>query len=294
MIDPKTKYVCIVGPTASSKTELAIRLAERFNGEIVCADSRTIYKGMDIGTAKPTVEEQERVPHHLLDLIEPDQVLSAAEFKRLAEEAISDIADRGKVPFLVGGSGLYAYGVIYDYQFPAGPANDLRSELQHIKLPALVERLQGEDPEAAEAIDLQNRRRVIRALETVGQPRQKAQHLSPNILLLGIDPDKEVTQQRIEQRVEKMLEEGFLEEVKRVGEKYGWDAPAFSAIGYRAFRGAVLGEKTVEEAAADFVHGDIILAKKQRTWFARNQEIQWLSGQQEAESSVAAFLNPSS
>ena len=292
MINKKTKLIAIVGPTASGKTALAIRLAERFNGEIICADSRTIYKGMDIGTAKPSAEERARIPHHLLDLIEPNETLSAAEFKRLAEEAIAGITKCSKVPFLVGGSGLYAYGVIYDYQFPAGPANNLRSELQDIELPALVERLQQQDPEAAESIDLQNRRRVIRALETIGQPRQKAQRLSPNILLLGLNPQKEALDTRVTQRTHAMFQIGLIDEVRRLTEQYGVDIESLKSPGYAEIVQYLAGEIDEAEAKRLIELHTRQLVKRQLTWYRRNPEIQWLDDSDDVESQVAAFLSP--
>src|ERR1700683_405049 len=169
---PEHKFIAIVGPTASGKTELSLRLCEVFGGEVVCADSRSIYRGMDIGTAKPSRDEQRRIRHHLLDIADPDDPMTAAVFKGLAQTAIEDILQRGNVPFLVGGSGLYAYSIIYDFQFPAGPRSEERIALEREPLAVLVERVRLGDPERANEIDLQTRRRVIRALETLGLPRE--------------------------------------------------------------------------------------------------------------------------
>jgi len=270
--------IAIVGTTASGKTDLALKLASKYNGEIICADSRTIYRGMDIGTAKPTLAEQAAVPHHLLDVIEPGERLGAAEFKRLAEAAARDVLSRGRLPFLVGGSGMYVDAVLYDYKFPSGSDEKMRQKFEKLNDESLREMLAAEDPEAYGRVDLMNRRRVIRALETAGQPSSKRIEVRPDILVLGLTMNKEVIQKRIEQRVEKMLSEGFIQEVQTIGERYGWDCTAFEVIGYRAFKDVVFGHKTVAEATADFVSGDMALYKKQLTWFKRNKQIQWLTG----------------
>jgi tRNA dimethylallyltransferase len=283
--------VAIVGPTASGKTALALDLAEKFGGEIVCADSRTIYRGMDIGTAKPTAQERARVPHHLLDVIDPGERLSAAAYKALAEEVISDIWARGKVAFLVGGSGLYVDAVLFDYEFPAEADSARRVELEALSDDELRELLAAEDAEAFERVDLANRRRVIRAIETAGQERSRSTKPGANVLMLGLTLNKEVAQKRIEQRVQKMLTEGFIAEVRTIGEAYGWDSEALSVIGYRAFRDVVLGTKTEAEGVADFVRGDMALYKKQVTWFKRNPAIRWVDDATQAEALVRGHLS---
>src|SRR5581483_857278 len=202
-----SKLVVILGPTASGKSDLAMKLAKKFAGEIIAADSRTVYRYMDIGTAKPSREEMLSVKHHLVDIIDPDHGLSAAEFKQLALKAIADIASRGKLPILVGGSGLYIDSVIFDYQFPAGARNELRVELETKPIEELVEMLREKDPERAEEIDLKNPRRVIRAIETAGKPRTKSAELRPQTLVIGLTLNKNELQKRIIQRSKKMLEE---------------------------------------------------------------------------------------
>ena len=290
MIDPAIPVICIVGPTATGKTDLAIRLAQRFGGEIICADSRTVYRGMDIGTAKPTDEEKAAVPHHLLDLVEPDQTLGAAEFKKLAEIAIADISARGRVPFLVGGSGLYVDAVVFDYKFPPAADQSLRIELEKLTNEELRSRLEKTDPEAYAAVDLANRRRLIRAIETAGVVKNRMTEVPLNFFMLGLDLNKEIIQKRLELRVEKMLGEGLFDEVRQIGEQFGWEAEALQAPAYRAFKTAVLGQKSAAEAAADFVRADLLLAKKQRTWFKRNSAINWLQNSADAEPLVAEFL----
>jgi tRNA dimethylallyltransferase len=290
MIDPNTKLITILGPTASGKTDLALDLAERFGGEIICADSRTIYRGMDIGTAKPTAEEQARVPHHLLDVVDPGETLSVAAFKRLAENAIERIVGRGNVPFIVGGSGLYIDALLFDYQFPAEADPERRVRLDGMTTLELQELLAAEDPEAFEMIDQANRRRLIRAIETVGQDRTKRTVPRAETLILGLGLNKEFVHNRIPLRIEKMLERGLLDEVRAIGETYGWESEAMTGIAYRVFKDVVLGTKTEAEAAAECAHGEMQLVKKQLTWFKRNKSIQWLDDSAAAETMVRQFL----
>lgn len=255
------RLIAIVGPTASGKSELAMRIAREYEAEIVCADSRTIYKGMDIGTAKPSHQDQAEIRHHLLDVLEPNQPFSAAEFKELALAAIQDIQNRGKLPILVGGSGLYVYAVAYDYQFPAGARTDERAELEKLPLPALVRRLHELDADAAERVDLNNPRRVIRAIETAGQPRTQAT-LRPDTLIIGLNPSIDKLEQRIAQRTEWMLGNGLIEEAIRLRAQFG-NCESLNTVGYR------------ETSAADINLHTRQLVKRQITWFKRNPDIEW-------------------
>lgn len=285
------KLVVVVGPTASGKSDLAMELARQFNGEIIAADSRTVYRGLDIGTAKPTREDMMQIPHHLIDIREPGATLSAALFKELALVAIGDIAGRGKLPIMVGGSGLYIDSVIYDYQFPPTADPILRQALEALSIDQLLERLQNLDPEAADSVDKMNRRRVIRAIETAGVPKAMSRQLRANTLVLGMKLNKNELQNRITKRAEFMLSKGLLEEIKNTAQEYGWDCEAMTGPAYRAFRGVVEGTKTQAEGLADFVRGDIMLAKKQMTWFKRNKNIVWLEEPQEAIDLVRKFLD---
>jgi tRNA dimethylallyltransferase len=291
MIDPAVKLIAVVGPTASGKSDLALNLAKKYAGEILCADSRTVYCGLDIGSAKPSAADRADVPHHLLDLVDPDHGLSVAEFKRLAEAVATDVSRRGNIPLLVGGSGLYIDSVLYDYQFPSEADPTARAELDELSTEDLILRLQVVSPSALETIDIANRRRLIRAIETAGQPLSKAQAMRANTLAIGIALNKEVMQKRISERIEIMLSQGFLEEVEVLGERYGWDCEAMSGIGYRAFKEAIKGKKTVEEAAQEVARGDMRLVKKQLTWFKRNKEIHWVENHSEAEELVQEFLS---
>lgn len=270
------KLIVIVGATATGKSALAIDLAERFGGEILCADSRTVYRGMDIGTAKPNAEEQNRVLHWGLDLVEPDQSFTAADFKTYAMRTIADIAGRGKVPIMVGGSGLYIDGVLYDYAFRPAADPKLRAELEARNIESLQAKIRQMGLQLPE--NDRNARYLMRTIESGGSggdaDRQKG--IRANTLVLGLDMPNEVLDERIRIRVEDMVERGLVDEVRRLGERFGWSVQALQAPGYRAFRQYIDGTKTLDEATFDFVKNDRALARRQKTWFKRNKSIQWL------------------
>lgn len=280
--------VVIVGPTAGGKSALGMEVARRCDGEIICADSRTVYKGMDIGTAKPTEVDRSEIPHHLLDVVEPGEPFTAADFKRLALEAITDIAARGKIPILVGGTGLYIDAVIFDYHFgePADP--NRRTELlgrTTEELVALCEELGIELP-----VNATNRRHLIRAIELGGLVKQPKM-LRPNTIVVGIAPEKEVLRRRIELRASEMLREGVQEEVKKLARQYGWDSEAMTGNIYRLFRGVIDGSKSLTEALEDSIRSDMALAKRQMTWFKRNPWISWSNEPRELLIKVEQFLS---
>lgn len=217
------KVVVLIGPTAVGKTKMSIQLAKRLNGEIINGDSMQVYKGLDIGTAKIRQEETEGIPHHLLDIKEPHESFSVAEFQTLARSLIKDITKRGKLPIIVGGTGLYIQSVIYDYQFSDAPSNDLyRQSLERCSPDELYEQLKRIDPLSAERIHPNNVRRVIRALEiyhctgktmTEWLKEQKRQ-LVYNVALIGLTMEREKLYARINQRVDQMIDQGLIEEVK--------------------------------------------------------------------------------
>jgi len=209
---------------------------------------------------------------------------------RHAEAAAVAVSERGHIPFLVGGSGLYIDSVLFDYRFPSEADPTLRAELETLSTDDLIKRLQIVSPTALETIDKANRRRLIRAIETAGQPLSRTSGMRANTLAIGITLDKEVMQKRIKERIEKMLSQGFLDEVASLGEQYGWDCEAMSGIGYRALKEAVEGTKSIEVAAQEFARGDMRLVKKQLTWFKRNQSIHWVHDEAEAEELVQRFL----
>lgn len=282
--------VVLVGETASGKTALAIKLAQQYNGEIICADSRTVYTGMDIGTAKPTAAEQAAVPHHLINVVSPDQPFTVADFKCLALKAIEDISSRSKVPFLVGGTGLYVDAVIYDFDFSDLPDPVERARLQKMTIQELQQEI------VQKGYDLpknsQNPRHLMRVIETEGAVTQSEnRELRPNTLLIGLSIDREELRAKLAKRVEKMIADGLIRETEELLHHYGPDAQALQSTGYKAIRRYLSGELSLAEAKADFVRNDWQLAKRQRTWFKRNKSIHWLRKQKEIEDLITTFLN---
>lgn len=265
----------IVGPTASGKTALALELAQRLNGEIICADSWTVYKGFDIGTAKPTLEERVLMPHHLLDVADPLEGFSAPRFQRLALAAIDDISARGRLPIMAGGTGLYIDSILYSYSFLPPSEPKLRAELNAMSLAKLVARAAELELDTA-GIDLCNKRRVIRLIENNGL-RPTKQPLRANTITIGLNPLTGVLQSRIIARIDAMAAAGFADEVSRLLGKFGRDAEPMRAPGYRAFADYVEGRISLEAAKERFMRNDLQLVKKQRTWFKRNKAIHWLS-----------------
>ncbi len=241
--------LAIVGPTASGKSDLALKMAMTYQGEIIAADSRTIYKGMNIGTAKPSLQDQKLVPHHCLDIITPDQKFSASEFKHLANTAIIDIQSRGKLPIMVGGSGLYIDSVLFDYQFSEFSAERDPQNPRHLK-----------------------------KTEQLSRPKK----LIPNTLVIGLCVPKEVLHERIEQRIDAMLAAGLLQEVQNLLKTYKLEAPGMLAPGYKEFSRYLRGQVSFEEAKNQFIKSHKQLAKRQMTWFKRNKNIQWFASGEEA------------
>ena len=284
------KTIAILGPTAAGKTNLAIQLAKGHNGEIVCVDSRTVYRGLDIGTAKPTRKEQELVRHHLLDILDPEEMITAARFKELAERARIDIISRGRLPILVGGSGLYMDAILYDYKFPGEADMKRRAELDKLSLQGLKNKLRDLDPELYVQTDIDNKRRLIRAIEVSGQPRSMGRQVIKDCLCLGLTMSNEVARERIRLRLGKMLDDGLMKEVETIGERFGYDCPALQVTGYGPFKQVVFGNTTVSEALLDAENETMAVYKKQVTWFKRNKEIKWVTGTQEAEELVGEFL----
>jgi len=271
--------IVIVGPTAAGKTALSIELAAALGGEIVSADSRQIYRGMDIGAAKATPAEQSRVPHHLLDIVAPDQVLSVTEYQRLAYAAIDAILARGRTPFVVGGSGQYIHAVVEGWNIPAvAPQPELRAalfaEAEREGSAALHGRLAALDPLAAARIDHRNVRRVIRALEVclaAGRPISELQHRTPppyRILQIGVTRPRPELFARVDARVDRMLADGLVAEVMRLlAAGYHRDLPALSGIGYRQIVQFLMGELSLAEAVALIKKQTRRFIHQQATWF---------------------------
>ncbi|MEO7617920.1 MAG: tRNA (adenosine(37)-N6)-dimethylallyltransferase MiaA [Candidatus Saccharibacteria bacterium] len=290
MITTNNSIIALIGPTASGKTTLAIELAKKHNGEILCADSRTIYMGMDIGTAKPTGVERQGIVHHFLDIITPDHSYSAQQFKFAAEAIIEDIIARGKTPIIVGGTGLYVYALLYDYAFPAGGRSVDRAAMELRELDDLVVELQEKDPELALEIDLQNKRRVIRAIETAGLPRQKAVQLKSNILLMGLRPEMTILDTNITQRTKRMIQIGLVDEVRDLTRKYGTEVEVLRSPGYAEIISFLAQEISLEEAERLIALHTRQLVKRQLTWFKRNQEIQWVGDAEQGLELVDSWL----
>lgn len=280
--------IVILGPTAVGKSDLAIELAQEFPGEIVSSDSRLVYRGMDIGTAKPSADDQDRVPHHLIDIVKPGQEFSVAEYRRLAERAIEDIHTRGLIAYLVGGTGQYLRAVLEGWQPPPRPEDSsLRTELREFarrhSAQELHDRLRAVDPVRAQEIHPNNVRRVIRALEIyhiTGEPPSALQTKSPpdyDVLQIGLTLEKGALQNRIEERVDQMLAAGFADEVKRLLESgVSPHASAMSGIGYPQLVDYLRGELSLEAARQQIVDDTLDFVRRQTTWFKPDDpQIEW-------------------
>jgi tRNA dimethylallyltransferase len=271
--------VAIVGPTGVGKTEISIQLAEKLGGEIVSADSRLFYRGLDVGTAKPTSVERSRIPHHLIDIAEPDQVVSLALFQEQARRAITEIHNRRRLPFLVGGTGQYVRAVIQGWDLPkVRPDLRLRQALENwaaeIGSYGLYHRLVSLDPLAAEKIDPRNQRRTVRALEVIlcsGRlfSAQRIRWHSPyRLLLLGLNRPRDELYTRLDARLETMLASGFVAEVQNLLTRgYSPDLPALSAIGYREIAAYLQGKVALEEAILLIKRATRTLVRRQANWF---------------------------
>jgi tRNA dimethylallyltransferase len=267
--------VVIVGPTASGKTALAIELAERFDGEIICADSRTIYKYMDIGTAKPTRDEQARVPHWGLDLVEPGERFTAVDFKQYAEQKIIEIRARGRIPFIVGGTGLYVDAVIFDYQFGGEVNSEQRQQLEKMTLEQLNIYFQENNINLPE--NKLNKRYVIRAIEQNGQLTSRNEQPISTSIIVGIATYRELLRTRIAQRIEQLFEDGVVAEASMLGKKYGWESAAMTGNIYPLIHAYLDQQLTLTELKVKSTTIDWRLAKRQLTWLRRNPHIHWAS-----------------
>ncbi len=280
----KPPLILIIGPTAVGKTELAIQLAENLNGEIISADSRLFYRGMDIGTAKPSNKELARVPHYLIDIVNPNETLSLAVFQEKAKEIIADIHARGKLPFLVGGTGQYVRAVTEGWTPPEVTADEqLRAELEKKDGEWLHARLQLLDPEAAAKIDARNVRRTVRALEvilTTGRKfsEQRGQVESPyQLITIGLTRPRPELYQRVDERIDLMFANGLIDEVKQLLENgYSPSLPSMSALGYRECVSVVKGLLTEEQAKVEMRRVTRNFVRRQANWFKESDaNIKW-------------------
>lgn len=287
LVDPP--LVGLVGPTAVGKTALAVRLARQVGGEIVSADSRQVYRRMDVGTAKATAQEQALAPHHLIDVVDPDETLGLAQFQEMAYETIADITARGRVPFLVGGTGQYVMAIVEGWHMPRVPPDealrgDLYRQADEQGAEALHARLRELDPVAAGRIDLRNVRRVVRALEVclvTGRPISDQQAKIPppyRLLMIGLHLPRSQLYQRIDERVERMIQAGLEDEVRGlVAAGYGFDLPAMSGVGYGQFAPYFAGQASLEEVVSDIKRATRRFVRHQANWFRRDDaRIHWL------------------
>ena len=286
--EQKTPLIIILGPTAVGKTEASLQLAERLNGEIISADSRLLYRGMDIGTAKPTLEERQRVPHHLIDVAAPDEIWSLAMILGAVKDAIVGIHSRERLPFLVGGTGQYIRAIVEGWRIPeVEPDPRLRGILQdwaeEIGEEALYQRLAGLDPEAASRIEPQNLRRTVRALEVIlstGKLFSTQRESDPppyEMLMLGMSCPREELYARVDARIQQMFEDGLVEETQRLlDQAYAPDLPSLSAIGYRQVIQYSQGEITLEEVITQMKRITRRFVRHQANWFKEDDpNIHW-------------------
>jgi tRNA dimethylallyltransferase len=280
--------VVIVGPTAVGKTQISIQLAERFEGEIVSADSRLLYRGMDIGTAKPSLADRQRVPHHLIDIVNPDQVWSLALYQRAAYQAINDIHARGKLPFLVGGTGQYIRSIIQGWEIPSQHPNDQMREIleawgNKIGPRELHRRLMQIDPQAGSKIEPMNLRRTIRALEVIFSTGEKfseqkrKEGTNFGLLIVGLIIPREALYRRIDERIKGMLNGGLIDEVRSLlNQGFSKDLPTFSAIGYRQVIEYLNGQISIDEAEMEMKRLTRQFVRRQANWFKQDDpSIHW-------------------
>ena len=326
----KNPIIVLTGPTASGKTSLSLDIAKKYNCEIICADSMTVYKGMDIGTDKPTLRSCEAstsnnqpttnknnqisnfklqtsnsdngtvtisdIPHHLIDIVNPDEEFNVTDFVESATKTIEAIRSRGKIPLIVGGSVMYIDALVYAYQVPSTPPNlELREKLETESNEELFEQLCELDPDCEWTIDKHNKRRLIRALEVcmlTGEPfsEQKSKsELPENVLYLALDRDREELYARINSRVDEMYQQGFVEEVRDLLEKYD-NNTSLQAAGYKQIVEYIDGKITLDEAIEKTKQVHRNYAKRQLTWLRKNPDVIWITGETDAEKAIGKFL----
>lgn len=279
----KNKVIAIVGATASGKTAYSIELAKKVNGEIISADSRLVYKGFDIGTAKPTLEERDGILHYLIDIVEPEVDYSVGLWAKEAEKCIDEIISRGKVPIIVGGTGLYFRILLENYDLPkVEPNYDLRRELETLTFEELQTRLASKDPETASRIEKNDKKKIIRALEiveTLNLPMSEARGVKDSspyeVEWFGRNFPREELYERINKRVDLMIETGLIEETKNLLEKHGRIPNLIDTIGYREIIEYLDGKLDLKGACDILKQNTRRYAKRQLTWFRKNTMIDW-------------------
>ena len=278
----KIKVVAIVGATASGKTAYSIELARQIGGEIISADSRLVYKGFDIGTAKPTLEERQGIPHHMIDIVEPEFDYSAGLYQQQAKEKIYEISSRGKIPIMVGGTGLYFNVLLNNYEMPHIEPNwDLRHKLENYSNLQLFDMLLDLNGEVPDIIDIKDRKKIIRAIEIVktsGKRLDEVRGFGENefeVEWLGRNFERKVLYERINKRVDLMVEQGLIEETEKLLQKHGRIPNLVDTIGYQEIISYLDGKMTLGQAVDLLKQNTRRYAKRQLTWFRRNKEIKW-------------------
>ena len=278
----KSKVIAVVGPTASGKTAYSIELAEKIGGEIISADSRLVYKGLDIGTAKPTVAERKGIPHYMIDIVEPEVEYSAGLYVKEARKCIDDILSRGKIPIIAGGTGLYFRILLEQYDLPEVPPNyQLREELKKLDSTELHSILRDLDSEAADKIYENDKKKLIRYIEIIkstGKKISESRGISEpefDVEWIGCNFPRDILYERINKRVDMMIEKGLIEETKQLLNKHGRINNLLYTIGYQEIISYLDGEMTLDEASALLKQNSRRYAKRQLTWFRKNENIKW-------------------
>ena len=300
----KEKVIVICGPTASGKTALSIELAKQINGEIVSADSMQIYKDMDIGTAKPTKEEMQGIKHYLIDFVSPDERYSVADYKQDAKKAIREILKKGKVPIIVGGTGLYVDSLIYEIEYPNIEFDEkyrekLEKEVEEKGLEELYEKAKEVDVEATKKISKNDKKRILRILEiyhatgknkTEQEIESRKKEVEFDYKVYALNWDREKLYERINKRVDIMIEQGLIEEVKNVYEKYNEFPTAMQGLGYKEVVEYLENKTTKEEMVEKIKQETRRYAKRQMTWFRKNKQTIWLNAEEEIQNNIKIIL----
>lgn len=300
----KQKVIVIGGPTASGKTALSIELAKQINGEIVSADSMQIYKEMDIGTAKPTQKEMQGIKHYMLDIITPNERFSVADYKIKAKQAIKEILDKGKVPIVIGGTGLYIETLIYEIEFPKIDTDleyrkQLENEASERGLEVLYKRAQEIDAEAMKKISPNDKKRILRILEIYHQTGKTKTELDKeskkepdyDYKLFAINMDREILYEKINKRVDIMIENGLIEEVQKICDNYKEFPTAMQGLGYKEVVEYLVGKTSYEEMIEKIKMESRRYAKRQLTWFRKYDNITWLDGQDDIQKNIEIIMN---
>lgn len=281
-VEMNNRVIAVVGATASGKTSYAIELAKKINGEIISADSRLVYKGMDIGTAKPTIDEMQEIPHYMIDVVEPEYNYSVGLYVKEAKKHITDIISRGKVPIVVGGTGLYFRVLLENYDLPdVKPDYELRKELSSYSYEELLEMLTKLDEKAANSVKKNDKKKLIRYIEIIklaGKPLDLVRGVKEkefNVEWVGLNFPREILYDRINKRVDLMIEQGLIDETKKLLQKHGRISNITDTIGYREVLSYLDGELSLDEAKDKLKQNTRNYAKRQLTWFRKNEQINW-------------------